>query len=108
MSGIDAAIEKINKLLSERNSPEWWAQNVIDSSRLLETQRDWTLFYSYLVDPKNFDKNRHKEFKTMLDIPIPEEPKLHPDLVEERFQNGPHDTIIIVRRRSDDDEKCPA
>ena len=105
MSGIDAAIEKLNKLLYERNGAEWWAANVIDSSKLLKTTNDWTLFYSYLANKDSYDKT--KTFVTLADIEIPELPPLHPDLVEERFQNGPQETIIIVRRRVDD-EKSPA
>ena len=107
MQGIDAAIEKLNKLLTERNSPEWWSANVIDASKLLNTPRDWTLFYSYLADKEHFDKNQ--QFVTLQDIDIPELPPLHPDMIEERYQNGPHETIIIVKRRSEvDDEKSPA
>lgn len=107
MQGIDKAIEELNKLLGERNTPEWWSANVIDASKLLITTRDWTLFYSYLADKEHFDKD--KEFVTLADIDIPDIPALHPDLVETRYQNGPHETIIIVKRRVEvDDEKSPA
>ena len=102
---IDRAIAKHKTLISERNSPEFWADNIISASELLETDNDWTIFYAYLGDKENYDKN--KQYVTMADVECDKIPPCHPLLEEVIYKNGPAETIIHVKRRPDpeDDEK---
>ena len=58
MDPIDRAIAMHQKLLTEHNSPEDWADNIIKASELLETDRDWTIFYAYLGDKDGYDKKK--------------------------------------------------
>ena len=102
--GIDKAIEKLNNLMTDRNHPSWWSENISDASKLLECKRDWTLFYAYLAQGKDFDRER--EYVTMEDVILDPRPELHPDLEEIYYHNG-EETTIHVRRKQDevDDEK---
>lgn len=102
--GIDKAIEKLNNLMTDRNHPSWWSENISDASKLLECKRDWTLFYAYLADKNSYDPE--KEYVTMGDVDITPIPDLHPELEEIIYMNG-DETIIHVRRKvlDTDDEK---
>ena len=102
--GIEEAVELHEKLRFDRDDPAYWSQNIIDASQLLVTKRDWTLFYAYLAQGKDFD--REKEYVTMEDVKLDERPPLHPDLEEIYYKNGT-ETIIHVRRKItiEDDEK---
>ena len=102
--GIDQALEKLNNLLTERNHPSWWSDNISDASKLLESKRDWTLFYAYLADKDQYDPE--KEYITMEDVKITPIPDLHPDLEEIYYENGTEILIHVKRKAPDtDDEK---
>lgn len=104
MDAIDRAIAKHQEMLTEHNSPEDWADNIIEASKLLETKNDWTIFYAYLGDKEHFDKN--KKYVTMEDVECDPIPPCDPRLEEVFYQNGPAETIIHVRRiETSDDEK---
>jgi len=98
---LKVAIDRLNTLLKERNSPEWWSDNIIDASKDLKKKKNWTKFYSYMSNPEAFDHT--VEHKTIEEVD--EKPDLeYPDELEEiRYMNGP-DTIIHVKRKVDDEE----
>ena len=101
--GIDAAVDLHEKLRFERDDPGYWSQNIIDASKLLVTKRDWTLFYAYLAQGKDFDRER--EYVTMEDVILDPRPELHPDIEEIYYHNGEETTIHVRRKRDVDDEK---
>ena len=57
MKPWQAAIEKLKVLFRENTSPDCWADNLIKASSELKDKGDWTLFYSYITNPKEFLKN---------------------------------------------------
>ena len=109
MEALDRAIAKHQELIIERDSPEFWADNIIDASKFLESDNDWTIFYAYLGDKDNYDKT--KTYVTMNDVECDPIPPCHPLLEEIMYKNGPAETIIHVKRLPDpvedeqDDEK---
>ena len=89
------AIDNLTRLFNERAGPEWWGANIIDASKHLKETNDWTLFYSYLSAPKNFNPNA--KLRTLQEEqPVPMEWEYPDHMVEERYQNGT-ETIIHVR-----------
>ena len=103
--GIEEAVALHETLRFDRDDPSHWSQNIIDASELLVTKRDWTLFYAYLAEGKDFD--REKQYVTMEDVKLQERPELHQDLEEIYYKNGTETTIHVRRKRTldDDDEK---
>ena len=102
------AIETANRLFKERDSAEFWSQNIIDATRHLTKKKNWTKFYAYMANPEAFDPS--VELRTIEDamdkveLSYPDEL----DLEEVRYGNGPGETIIHVRKKqavSQDDEK---
>ena len=94
------AMEKTAELFESRSRPEDWGMNIVEGSKGLKTERDWTLYYSYLFNPKTFNKDAvietiNPEFEIE---PLPK------GLVMETQQNGT-ETIINVRRVYECDEK---
>ena len=105
MEPFERAIEKHQKLLDENAQPEMWADNIIKASKILESDRDWTIFYAYLADKDGYSKD--KKYVTMNDVECTPIPPCHPLLEEIYYENGPAETIIHVKRRAApvDDEK---
>ena len=100
---LELAIEKLNRLFNDRDSAEWWSQNIIDASQHLKQQEDWTKFYAYMANPTTFDASSNLP---TLDTCMEEVDLSYDNGMEEvRYQNGP-DTIIHVRRKPKiEDEK---
>ena len=94
------AMEKTAQLFESRSRPEDWGRNIVEGSRCLKTDRDWTLYYSYLFNPETFDKDAVIEtINPTFEIePLPK------GLVMEQRQNGT-EIIVNVRRVDECDEK---
>ena len=58
---LQRAIELVTKLFDERDGADWWSANIIEASRHLKEQNDWSPFYSYLANPECFDPNAKLE-----------------------------------------------
>ena len=103
------AIEKLKLLNKERQGPEWWSSNIVDSSTELSEKRDWALFYSWLTSPHTFNFENPVVPVTLDDlVNIPDKMDAYPpELKEERFQNGTVTHIQVTRRMEldSDDEK---
>jgi len=102
---LQLAIKKVDKLFNDRDGAEWWAENIIEASRHLTDSNDWTLFYSYLSNPSQFDPNAKLE---VIDDKMEIEFEYPPNMKEFFYKNGV-DTIIHVKNMSisgdSDDEK---
>ena len=101
---LRTAIGELNRLFKERNSSEWWSQNIIDASKNITTKSNWTKFYSYMYSPENFDPNQTmltvEDCKEKADLSYPE------GLEEIRYVNGNETTIHVKVKPVDvDDEK---
>ena len=94
------AVEKTAKLFESRSRPEDWGRNIVEGSKDLETQKDWTLYYSYLFNPETFDPDAVIE---TID-PTLEIEALPKELVMESRKNGT-EIIVNVRRVENCDEK---
>ena len=94
------AMKKTAGLFEARNRPEDWGRNIVEGSRGLKTQRDWTLYYSYLFNPETFNPDAVIETinPTHEIEPLPE------GLVMEQRKNG-SEIIVNIRRVKDCDEK---
>ena len=102
MEPVDRAIAKHQQLLTDRDSPEYWADNIIEASEMLRTEHDWTIFYAYLSDKDNYDKK--KKYVTMADVVCDPIPPCHPNMEEVIYQNGNAETIIHIKRKEDDEK----
>ena len=109
---LKTAIDRLKILFKERDSAEWWSQNIIDASQDIKKKENWTKFYSYMHNPENFDPNI--DLKTMEDCE--EEIDLsYPEGLEAiRYKNGNETTIHVrVKKQESDsdsvenDEKTP-
>jgi len=100
---LELAIEKLNQLFNDRDSAEWWSQNIIDASQHLKKQEDWTKFYAYMANPAGFDASINLP---TLDTCMEDVDLSYDNGMEAvRYQNG-LDTIIHVRRKpKSEDEK---
>ena len=111
MKPWEAAIEKLKVLFRENTSPDCWADNLIKASAGLEDKGDWTLFYSYITNPKEFDPD--KVIETLADLDeIPNIPAYESCLEVHEYKNGPMEVRIHVKNPSlykqnsdSDDEK---
>ena len=94
------AMQKTAELFETRSRPEDWGRNIVEGSKGLKTDRDWTLYYSYLFNPETFDKD------AVIDTidPSYEVEPLPKELVMDSHQNGT-EIIVNVRRVEDCDEK---
>jgi hypothetical protein len=109
------AISEFERLVKLRPDPGFWETNIIDSHILCKSEADHRVFYSFLCTPPDqFDPEQAKHGRTLGDCM--DEPtftsgiqELHPDLIQEIYQNG-NETTIRTRRRTpedSDDEKSP-
>jgi hypothetical protein len=96
---LAAAIKKTEVLFKTRDRAEDWGRNIIEASREINSMDDWTLFYSYLTNPNNFDPTQKIE---TLDVNA--EIEGPPDGMKiETYKNGTD--VDIVYTRILDDEK---
>ena len=110
MEPWEIAIEKLKELFATRKGPEWWSENIIDAHAGLKNKRDCFLFYHYLTSNVG-EFNPESEMVTLDDI-VNEETLVIPPypegMVVETYQNGPHETVVIVKNQMNvDDEKMP-
>ena len=58
-SELKLAIDSLNQLFNERDSPEWWSQNIIEASKHLKKKEDWTVVILFIFkrNIKLFYKN---------------------------------------------------
>ena len=54
---LTQAIERTKQLFKARDHSQDWGRNILEGSKGLTTQEDWTLYYSYLTNPQQFDPN---------------------------------------------------
>ena len=101
----EEAIAKLKVLLKKNNTPDCWADNLMRASAGLTEPRDWTLFYSWITNPREFDPDKEIETLAQLEtIPQPEPYEEGMEVVY--YSNGPLETKIHVRNmRFYDDEK---
>jgi hypothetical protein len=117
------SIDKFKKLYSTRTDPSFWAENIIESSRLCANDRETKHFYAYVIDPNgyDFDHVESGEYKTLGDV-IPENSidvetgEEYPTYMETQvFKNGHEYTIynknnldhLLENVEEEHDEKNP-
>ena len=94
------AMQKTAELFEARSRPEDWGRNIVEGSKDLKTQGDWTLYYSYLFNPDTFNP------EAVIDTinPAHEIEPLPEGLVMEQRKNGT-EIIVNIRRVYSGDEK---
>ena len=98
---LTQAIERTKQLFKARDHSEDWGRNILEGSQGLSSQKDWTLYYSYLTNPQKFDPNMVLE--TVDPNYVIEAP---PDELEViTHKNGTDINIEYKRRVVQDDEK---
>ena len=98
------SIDKLKQLFKEHNHPEDWSDNIIKASRNLSSKRDWSLFYSYLSNPKEFDPT--KQIVTLDDlIKLPEIEPYPSNVKITEYKNGIETHIHVTIDNYSDDEK---
>ena len=58
MADISTAIRDTEAMFRAHSSAEDWANNIVNGSRSLKTDEQWTQYYAYLASPANYDPNR--------------------------------------------------
>ena len=97
------AIRQTQDNFGRRDRAEDWSRNIIESSKGLKTQKDWTLYYAFLSNPTHFDPTAEHTTITgdeTFEAPLPQfEVVTH--------QNGPDFEIHYKRKPeiTEDDEK---
>ena len=102
---LQFAINKVQELFKERNTAEWWSQNIIDASIHLTKQSDWTKFYTYIANPSRFDVNQELPAFDPMKVDMPDLPQ---ELTEKVYKNGTDYTIYVQNKMNTlqiDDEK---
>ena len=103
---LSLAINNVDRLFKNRDSPEFWSENIIEASSHIQKKENWTKFYAYMANPSAFNPNDN--LQTIEDA-MEECDLSYPDFMEEvRYQNGPEETIIHIKKReplSQEDEK---
>ena len=92
------SIEKFKELYSTRTDPKFWADNIVESSRLCKDDQETKHFYAYIINPNGY-KYAHvesSEYRTLGDVTndtdITHEP--YPAHMETQvFKNGNEYTI---------------
>ena len=97
---LEKAMARTAELFESRSRPEDWGRNIVEGSKGLKTDRDWTLYYSYLFNPETFDPEAVIE---TID-PTLEIEALPKELIMESRKNGT-EIIVNIRRVEDCDEK---
>ena len=102
---LRTAISRLKTLFTERDSAEWWSQNIIDASRDITKKENWTLFYAYMHNPEAFDPTR--KYETIEDSPEEVDLSYPEGLEAVEYKNGTETTIHVRRVLVDenDDEK---
>ena len=112
MDEVQRAIDCYEKLSVSRPGGQWWADNIIDSSKLLKTTNGHANFYNYLADPDHF--KFETGIKTLQDLSEQElediDSQLHALCVKDQrvriYENGPDRKIFIdYGDEKQDDEK---
>ena len=116
------SIEKFKELHNTRTDPTFWAENIIESSRLSKDDRETKHFYAFIMNPKtySYDHVESSEYRTLGDtiddnkVDIKYTP--YPDYIETQvYKNGDEYTIYNKNNKNEPslavvtehDEKCP-
>ena len=97
---ISTAIKETTELFRKRGSAEDWSNNIIEGSRSLKTDQEYTNYYAWLASPQTFDKN--KDYKAQTKV---EKRPAVPDGYEEIIHKNGTESVVEVRRLCVDDEK---
>ena len=93
------AIEQTQKLFKTRDRAEDWGRNILEGSKGITTERDWTLYYSYLTNPSEF--NPEADLKPLDPNEVIED--IPTELEKVTHTNG--NEVFIEYKRAHDDEK---
>ena len=104
------AIENHKILMKERTDPGFWADNIIESTYDLKTEKDWKIFYLYLTQsPKFFNKDNPVDTQTVGELDhIPVIPPYQDNQTVECIQNGNVQYIMVntIPENLDDEKLC--
>ena len=98
---LERAINQTKKLFQARDRSEDWGRNIIEGSRGITSEKDWTLYYSYLTNPTRFDPTATLETLDLNEKIAPPPPEF--DIITHR--NGTDFDIHYRRKEEKDDEK---
>ena len=105
MTTLKKACEKTMNMFLKYPEAADWSNNLIEGSAMLETQEEWDAYIRFLANPSK----GIPELKPVAPVPEVEDEKtqteLPPQLVTEYIQNGPGETIVIVKNVDTQEEK---
>jgi len=100
---LTKALEQTRELFRTRDRAEDWGRNILEGSKGLTTEGDWTKYYSYLTNPGAFNPDVDLETldpnEVIEDIPAEFEEVTH--------MNGT-EVLIEYKRRTDDEKSGEA
>ena len=93
-----ASIQKFKELYGARTDPSFWADNIIQASKLCKDDRETKHFYAYIINPKTYryDHVESPDYKTIGDVTNDTDIQVesYPDFMETQiFKNGDEYTI---------------
>ena len=105
MSNLKNACDNTMKLFMKYPEAADWSSNLIQGSAGLKTNEEWDAYVRFLANPSG----GIPEIKPAQPIPEVEDEKtqteLPPQLVTEIIENGPGETIVIVKNIDSQEEK---
>ena len=61
-------MKKFDELRKSRSDPSYWAQNIIDSEKLCETDKERRCYYQYIMNPHTYCESRAVSTPTLGDL----------------------------------------
>ena len=97
---IKKAIDLLKTLFKKHNDSRSWATNIINASKHLSGEVEWSHFYYYLADPQNYNIDTVKIEKELTE----EKPDLEQDDRYETvtYKNG-NETVIHLKLKEPED-----
>ena len=110
------SIKKFDELSKTRKDPTFWADNIIQSEMLCNSDEERKHFYMYIMNPKQYTPDSVKRVVTLGDLEkegkLVDDIKKYPPGVETQvYTNGSEITLCVKTRpyepESDDEKKVP-
>ena len=99
---ISTAIRETTELFRTRGTAEDWSNNIIEGSRSVKSDQEWTNYYAWLASPSTYDSKR--DYKAQKQTPYVQ-PELPKGMKETVYVNGTERFVHVTRVEEDEKEE---